>query len=151
MTTLCYDQVTRPHALTRPLSALSSTWQTGPHTFSPVAVLPEQFYHLGSTPASMHGVQALMRAVLEDALTCWQKQFATKSRRERRLAHEAERWFESNNASWPFAFVNICVALGLEPNYIRRGLRRWQQAPLLHVARPTGHAVLKPRRIKSAA
>jgi hypothetical protein len=70
-----------------------------------------------------------MRAVLEDALGCYQKQFVSHTRRERRLAQEAEEWVFSDNDRWLFSFVNICRALGLEPEYLRRGLKQWRQRP----------------------
>lgn len=68
-----------------------------------------------------------MRAVLEDAIWCFQKQFIVHNRRVQRLAQEAERWFFSDDLSWPFSFVNICTVLSLEPEYVRRGLQRWHQ------------------------
>jgi hypothetical protein len=45
------------------------------------------------------------------------------------LAREAEEWFLSNEAHWPFSFLNICSVLNLEPQYIRRGLQRRSQHP----------------------
>jgi hypothetical protein len=90
------------------------------------AVLPEQFY---SPPARQtgRGETALMRAVLEEAVDCFQKQFVKSGRRAQRLAREAEEWFTTENLSWPFSFVNICAVLGLDPNYIRRGIKAWQK------------------------
>lgn len=72
---------------------------------------------------------ALRCAVLEDAFDCFGKQFVTNAREALRLAREAERWFFSNDPHWPFSFVNICTALGLNPEDIRRKLRRWRQDP----------------------
>lgn len=92
----------------------------------PAAILPEQFY---SSPAhtDARGEVALMRAVLEDAIACFQKQFVRSGRRAQRLAREAEEWFFADDYHWPFSFVNICAVLGLEPEYIRLGLKRWRQ------------------------
>jgi hypothetical protein len=42
------------------------------------------------------------------------------------LFRETAEWFESHDDSWPFAFENLCAALALEPEWIRRLLRRWQ-------------------------
>jgi hypothetical protein len=68
-----------------------------------------------------------MHAVLEDAFNCFQKLFsATTGKRSQRLAREAERWFFDDDTRWPFSFVNICAVLGLDPEYIRLGLKRWQ-------------------------
>jgi hypothetical protein len=92
----------------------------------PAAVLPEQFYGSVEHPDSSQGELALMRAVLEDAVLCFQKsQGATAAY----LAKDAERWFFADDQLWPFSFVNICAALGLNAEYLRMGLQRWRQHP----------------------
>ena len=97
-----------------------------PAFFSDAAVMPEQFYCPSFTPQTERPEVALMRAVLEEALRCFQYQFDLHSTETQRLAREAESWFFSDDTDWPFAFVNICEALHFEPTYIRRGLRNWQ-------------------------
>jgi hypothetical protein len=87
------------------------------------AVLPEQFYGPPARQAG-RGETALMRAVLEEAVDCFQKQFVNSGRRAQRLAREAEEWFIAEDPSWPFSFVNICEVLGIEPGYIRLRLKR---------------------------
>jgi len=98
------------------------------------AVLPVQFFGTSDRSYTECGEVALMRAVLEDALNCMAKQFSHRGRRPQRLAREAEAWFFADDEHWPFAFVNICAVLGLDPGYLRRGLTRWclqrQTAPL---------------------
>jgi hypothetical protein len=98
------------------------------------AVLPEQFFH---PPAAVDGGApelSLMRAVMEDAVRCYQKQFAPGPRRNARLAQEAARWFFDDDTTWPYSFLNLCYALGLDPGYIRRRLRRWRATrPILAV------------------
>ncbi len=93
---------------------------------SVAAVMPEQFYRPSFTPQTERPEVSLMRAVLEEALKCFQYQFCLRSTETQRLAREAESWFFSDETDWPFAFVNICEALHFEPTYIRRGLRNWQ-------------------------
>jgi hypothetical protein len=70
----------------------------------------------------------LMQAVLEDAINCFQRRSSKKAQNAQRLAREAEEWLLSNDLDWPFSFLNICSALGLDPDYIRRGLKRWRQS-----------------------
>lgn len=88
----------------------------------PAAVLPEQFFATHSSGYQSRGAYALMRAVLEDALLCFEKQFMNPSPQSLRLAREAEGWVQSHNASWPFAFVNVCAALELDADSVRRQL-----------------------------
>jgi hypothetical protein len=92
---------------------------------SPLAVLPSQFFR----PALSYekGEVALMYAVLEDAVRCFAQQFVEHRVRTQRLAEEAEEWFLADDEHWPFSFVNICAALGLNPQYLRRGLEQWRQ------------------------
>jgi len=68
-----------------------------------------------------------MRAVLEDAVNCFQRAHGPNGDR---LVKEAERWLFSNDTRWPFSFVNICLVLGLNVEYMRLGLKRWRQNPL---------------------
>lgn len=91
------------------------------------AVLPEQFYSSPRAGEAQCGEVALMQAVLEDAILCFQKQFVRKGRRVLRLAREAEEWFSANDLRWPFSFVNVCAVLGFDPDYIRRGLKQWRE------------------------
>jgi hypothetical protein len=112
---------------------------------SPDAVLPEQFYGPPRDTFVTQSETALMRAVLDDALNCYQKQFVTKGPRVQRLAKEAEEWFFSDEERWPFSFVNVCRALGIEPEYLRRGLKRWRQRPPAELQRKQRRA-LPPRR-----
>jgi hypothetical protein len=92
-----------------------------------------------------------MRAVLDDAITCYQKQFVPHTRRERRLAQEAEAWFFNNDDRWPFSFVNICRALALEPEYLRRGLNQWRQCPPTALRRKRRHTIRSRSPLRVAA
>jgi len=96
-------------------------------------VLPEQFYNLPDNTYKVRSGVALMYAVLDDAVRCFQRQAVTDGRRAQRLAREAEEWFFTDNYHWPFSFVNICAVLGLDAEYLRLGLKQWHQH---HRARP---------------
>ncbi len=94
---------------------------------SAAMVLPEQFYNLPDNTYKVRSEVALMYAVLDDAVRCFQRQAVTDGRRAQRLAREAEEWFFTDNYHWPFSFVNICAVLGLDAEYLRLGLERWRQ------------------------
>ena len=66
----------------------------------------------------------LMLAVLEDAIGLFCRHRHAQGRRRRRVA-EAVIWLWSDSRDGPFAFVNVCEALGLDPLYVRAGLVRW--------------------------
>ena len=114
-----------------------------------VTVLPEQFYSRQSGANLANGAISLMRAVLEDAINCFQKQFITSGKRALRLAQEAEEWFSSDDTWWSFSFVSICSVLGLDPEYIRLGLKRWKKNyPGLRPPQKTRRAAPTGRLIK---
>lgn len=94
----------------------------------PETILPSQFFDRFRIDATFQPEKRLMLAVLEDAVGTFQKHVTATNRRARRLFVEAEEWFGSDSTDWPYSFENVCVALGLEAEYLRRGLRRWQEA-----------------------
>jgi len=86
----------------------------------------------------------LLLAVLEDAVRCWQTYESSSGAEKRRLFREAAEWFDSDADDSLFTFVDICQLLGLEPDHIRFGLRRWSERSL---AAPESVAPLRPRRV----
>jgi hypothetical protein len=49
-----------------------------------------------------------------------------KGTRAARLFRDVNEWFSSDDRHWLFSFVNVCDTLGLEPTYIRTGLKLWR-------------------------
>ena len=70
----------------------------------------------------------LMLAVLEDAVICFQENLFARDKKKRQLFLETEQWIFEERSSRLFAFDNLCQAVDLNPRYIRRGLRRWQES-----------------------
>ncbi len=71
--------------------------------------------------------QKLMLAVLDDAVSCFQKYFTARDKIGRNLFHEAEEWIlQQGKSNWLFSFDNICETLDLNPRYIREGLLHWR-------------------------
>jgi hypothetical protein len=108
--------------------SVSADWNSWHAQLSDASVLPEQFFTPQTSFFTGRPVAALLRAVLEDALSCFQKRFMTERRRVQREAQEAEQWFWSEDSHWPFSFVSICAVLGLEPEAIRQRLKRWSHS-----------------------
>jgi len=120
----------REHVTTTTYAPVFNMMMTPHYELQPAAVLPEQFYSAASEGRHESGAVALVRAILDDAIACYQKHGSARGRRHQRLAKEAEAWLFSDDAHWPFAFVNVCGALGIEPGYVRRGLQRWRRVSL---------------------
>ncbi len=66
----------------------------------------------------------LMLAVLEEALVTFQRGLNAHRAEQRRSFHEVDRWVASRDTDWPFSFENICTTLQIDPDYVRRGLKR---------------------------
>jgi hypothetical protein len=114
-------------------------------------VLPEQFYRMTSSVYVGRPEVALMHAVLEDALNCFWHGLQSSRHRKRRLGHEAEEWFFSDEMEWPFSFLNICAVLNLDPQYLRKGLRCWYQQRPVHPRKAKRRAVAPRRPLQIAA
>lgn len=57
-----------------------------------------------------------MLAVLQDAARAyWETEGAPDAVSHR----EVDDWFGSDTRDWPFSFVNVCRALGLDPSDVR--------------------------------
>jgi hypothetical protein len=104
--------------------------EAGISLFQPDSLLPAQFFAELQQKAQACGERRLMVAILEDAVDCFQKYLWAADNRSRHLHAEAEKWFLSDDDSWPFSFVNICHALDLHPGFIRRGLLAWKDRQL---------------------
>ena len=96
----------------------------GLRVLRPHLVLPAQFFPDRKRTDAAEGERRLYAAVLEDAVECFQKHRWSGSRRGSQLYREAEAWIFSDDASWPFAFVNVCEVLDIQPPFLRRGLLR---------------------------
>jgi hypothetical protein len=65
----------------------------------------------------------LVAAIFEDALHCIVKNADAHQRRRRREFLQAYRWVLEDSSDWPFAFLNICDLLGLDPTAVRERLQ----------------------------
>jgi hypothetical protein len=84
----------------------------------------------------------LMLAVLEDAIECFQDNHSAHYGQRRRAFMDAQRWIFGAQSDWVFGFENICSVLQLDPEYIRKGLRRWREKESLKRAPAFGGSSL---------
>ena len=69
----------------------------------------------------------LMLAILLDAVECYQKYAPLHRRKPDRLFTATVEWIFEDDDKWPFSFLNICDAVGIDPKYLRNGLQQWNQ------------------------
>jgi hypothetical protein len=98
--------------------------------FVPDIITPEQFYDMRRDDSSIAPVKRLMMAVLEDALRCFQNNADARSGLRQRLFAEAEQWLCGDMGDGPFSFETVCETLGIQPQFLRSGLRAWREQQL---------------------
>lgn len=95
--------------------------------FQPDTLLPSQFFAALRQKGFVEGEKRLMAAVLADGVECYMKQIDTTDSRGRQLFEDAEAWIFSENRSWFLSFDSICEILGLDPDYLRKGILEWRK------------------------
>ena len=107
-------------------------WENGAlgSIFVPDIVTPQQFYDSRRDDSAIAPVKRLMMAILEDALRCFQNNADAHSGPRKRLFTEAEQWLCADSGDGPCSFETVCETLGIEPQYLRSGLREWRDQQL---------------------
>jgi hypothetical protein len=81
-------------------------------------LLPSQLY--GPQRAGvLQPERRLMLAVFEDAVHAYLRGMT--------CFPETSAWFEADDFAWPYSFVNLCSALGLDRVAVRAALRRQRE------------------------
>jgi hypothetical protein len=91
-----------------------------PDTLTPHDFLKTQLRSLPAEPE-----QLLLLAVLKDGIETFQRLLNAKTTAGKRLFREAREWIWSDESDRVFSFIHVCEMLGLDPAYLRRGLREW--------------------------
>lgn len=98
--------------------------------FQPDVLLTEQYIDNYRRKTPLEPEKALLLAVLDDAVRCFQDNLLSQNKKKQLLFEDARDWLFSDDSNWVFSFVSICGLLGLDPGYIRRGLERWRERAL---------------------
>ncbi len=85
----------------------------------------EKVHGVKQQQADQQALRALMLAVLEDGIACFQAYYSQPSRTNEKLFQEADEWIHSDDDA-VFSFNNICETLGLDPANLRKGLEQWK-------------------------
>jgi len=101
--------------------------------FTPDIILPEQFFHGARRDSYISGEKALMLAVLEDGIRCYQEHLRNPRSNPRLLSQQAEQWIRTVDYEWPFSFQNVCETLGINPESLRGALLAWKAKRLTAV------------------
>jgi len=99
----------------------------GEFPFQPEAVLPVQFHYARRDTALVDGIKRLMCAILIDAVRSFQINLEARKPARQQQFREAHFWIFSDMGYGPFCFKEVCIALGLDPQSVRRWLPCWQR------------------------
>jgi len=94
--------------------------------FAPDIILPEQFVEGVRSDSYVSGEKALMLAVLEDGIRCFQEHLRNPRSNPRLLSRQAEEWIRAVDYDWSFSFNNVCETLGINPSALRTTLLSWK-------------------------
>ncbi len=114
----------------------------------PDVILPQQFFDGPRGDSDFSPEKALMLAILEDAIRCFQEYFRTTRARPRMLSRQAERWIRTRDWNWPFSFNNVCDALGIDPDCMRDALLRMKYEHLMAEQSPRGRTARPARLVR---
>jgi hypothetical protein len=98
--------------------------------FQPDTLLPEQYLDTFRRKLQLEPEKKLMLAILEDGIACFQKYVFARDGKGKALFREAETWVEDKGGEAVFAFDSVFESLGLDPEYVRRGMRTWKAQAL---------------------
>ena len=94
-----------------------------PNIFNGVGILPVQFGESRRRKLPSEGERKLLFAVLEDAIrTYLRHRDSGLAARNNEEFVEAVEWLSVDDDSSPFTFLNVCEALGIEPDCLRLGI-----------------------------
>jgi hypothetical protein len=95
--------------------------------FQPDTLLSEEFFGNYRRMIPLEPEKALLLAVLEDGVRSFQDNIFAESGKKRTLLDEAREWLFTDGVEHVFSFNSVCSSLGLNPGYLRRGLKRWEE------------------------
>ena len=97
--------------------------------FEPDIIMPSH-YLSNEKGTSRDGERRLMAAILSDGIEAYILQASSNSVSSRRSKNkfDANEWIETSDDSYVFSFDSVCKSLGINPSYLRYGLRRYLKA-----------------------
>ena len=110
--------------------------------FQPDTLMSDEYFANYRRRIPLEPEKALLLAVLEDGVRTFQDNIFAESGKKRALLDEAREWLFTHGVEHVFSFDSVCSSLGIEPGYIRRGLKRWEEQ--------TGAAARKKHRASQA-
>jgi hypothetical protein len=95
--------------------------------FQPDTLMSDEYFANYRRRIPLEPEKALLLAVLEDGVRTFQDNIFAETGKKRALLDEAREWLFTDALEHVFSFNSVCSSLGLDPGYVRRGLKRWEE------------------------
>jgi hypothetical protein len=89
----------------------------------------QQYFDMFRRGEHLEPEKSLLAAILEDAVQEYRKYSRAHDANGKKRFREVEEWIMRGGNDWIFSFDNVCDLLGLDPEYVRRGLRETLATP----------------------
>jgi len=94
--------------------------------FQPDTLMSDEYFANYRRKIPLEPEKTLLLAVLEDGVRTFQDNIFAETGKKRVLLDEAREWLFTDSFEHVFSFNSVCSSLGIDPGYIRRGLKRWE-------------------------
>ncbi len=115
--------------------------------FQPDTLAMEEYLGNCRRKAALEPEKILVLAVLQDGIRCYQDNAAARNVKKKKLFEEAQQWVFGDDSEWLFSFTSVCSLLGFDPDYIRRGLKKWEAQSRKAANREQPPSVVAARRL----
>ena len=88
-------------------------------------ILPNQFFAIQEFAPP--GEQMIRFRVLRDAIREFQKFAFSHTKRGIKIFDEVYTWITTNDAAWPYSFVNLCEVFNIDAEAARGALVLWKK------------------------
>lgn len=95
--------------------------------FQPDTLISDEYFANYRRRIPLEPEKTLLLAVLEDGVRTFQDNIFAETGKKRVLLDEAREWLFTDGFEHVFSFNSVCTSLGIDPGYIRRGLKRWEE------------------------
>jgi hypothetical protein len=95
--------------------------------FQPDTLMSDEYFANYRRRIPLEPEKTLLLAVLEDGVRTFQDNIFAETGKKRVLLDEAREWLFTDGLEHVFSFNSVCSLLGIDPGYIRRGLKRWEE------------------------
>ena len=95
--------------------------------FQPDTLMSDEYFANYRRKIPLEPEKTLLLAVLEDGVRTFQDNIFAETGKKRVLLDEAHEWLFTDGFEHVFSFNSVCSSLGIDPGYVRRGLKRWEE------------------------